>query len=356
MTYQTNRVRLDKLVAQYNAQLYDYEEDGFLLLNDDGKYIHHLAADLSDEQIDAAEAFLNNPVPVVKSDATENPNAETGPNCDGISCSTNSRNVSEGIVKNILILEADLNLLASSDETKFLFDSILPDTETANVTLRFQFTAPPESWETLLQSFVEKTAELLKQKSLQIVLSGQFQPITENDRAFFSMHDIQLEFVHDIVAESFGFSEKTRFVVSQLADFGFRVPFVWYVNDLTVHRILPLIDEAMTLNYYSGFSLPMFQYRLDSSCSSCFLSRENYLTLLADVYAKYPYYDDRLFPLNEIFLRYSQPNRKNLMTHQVYARRSRSPVLFAEADCRLHNFFMQLFVWQRWEFFRLAAN
>jgi hypothetical protein len=344
----TNRARLNALASEHNALLFDYDSDGILVVNSNN-FIHHLA-NLSDEQIESARLFLLQSIQ--PSEKIHGNQICTGVKMD---CDAVSRRMMEKISKdhplrNHLTIDTKDDILKDSEEISFLIQAILSEIESSDVILRFHFALPPKSWVESLQSAIELLAEPIKNKTIQIILSGPFELFSHEDYQFIVENNIHLEFVHDLVADSYGFSEQTRFIVPYLAEMGFRFPFVWYVDNRIIDKILSVIDEAMYLNFHSGFSLPAFQYSLHSqSVPFTDLAYNRYLQLLVDVYERYRFYDDILYPLNDIQILSLKPGCNDFVRRDYYDHRIRKTRAFPRTDVteKIESFFLHSFLWQR---------
>jgi len=349
-----NRAQLESLIAEHKTLFFDYGSDGFLLIHPEGSGIRHLSC-LSDDQLEAAHVFLSSCAQKPVQTEEKSVCAESEPRCDATGCCAAGKNANVFPLRNRLTLDVDADVLRVPEDIISLFQTVLAETEPSGgiaIALCFHFAIQKESWAELLQSTIESLPEPTKKRIIQLTLSGPFEPISPKDRQFFIDHNIRLEFVHDLVADSFGFSEKTRFNVSHLAEMGFRVPFVWYVDDQNVDKIFPLIDEAMYLNFHSGFSLPTFQYNLAvPSTPFINLSYKHYLRLLIGVYEHHKFCDDILYPLNDIQILSINPGSSNFVRREYYERNLQKITAFPRTALteRMEAFFLRSFLWQRWK-------
>jgi hypothetical protein len=306
-------------------------------------------ADLTDESLQAARDFLED----VQPDTPQNEgNAKDGPecDCDGVpSCSHNKETTNEAI-EQMLTVNLRLDTLLSPDIVSALNNAISGCTETTQILLRFQFQEPPDSWAKLLESFCNHWQEMRDKKRLIVTLSGVFDEISDEDCAFFAENDIQLEYVHQIADAVPHFSEESKAMISQIAGSGLRLPIVWYIDESALKHILPLVDEAMFLNFNSGFSVPLSRYSLFAG-EFREPDEESYLSFLADLYEQHIFYDDVLFPLNFILINTLKMDKVDFWKTMVFDSETGafSPVSTSELDTDVFDFFSRLFLWQRWE-------
>jgi hypothetical protein len=159
--------------------------------------------------------------------------------------------------------------------------------------------------------------------------------------------------VHNTISDLCRIQRETKETITELAKDGFCVPFVWYVDKLNIANILSLIDEALFLNYNSGFLLPCADENIfisEIQKQKIIPSKTEYIELLIRTYEKYSYYDQMLYPLN-IFLQQSLPSgwvnpiqRYNYDPSRNQMVLCLSSLFFNEAE----DFFIRSFLWQRW--------
>ena len=341
---QMNRARLDSLVAAYHVHIFDYEDDGLLLFDPTGSYVSHLT-DTSDKQIQEVENWLQSLV--VKKSGQDESQIINKVKCTCGVCDADTQSTGRGT----MTIDVKLEVLDSEDVAAAFWKTVLKESQSRNVIVRFQYRVVPGTWTKQFQSTQKLCADSIMENSIKIVLSGPLQPFTDDDRTFISEWFIQLEYVHDLLAESFRFSEQTQYAVSQIAGLGFRLPFVWYVDNHVVDNLLSVMDEAMSLNYHSGFSVPTYYYNMfENNVNAHSLSAINYLRMLTTVYKQYPFYDDLLFPLNDILLRSMTLGRDDFHQRVFYDARSRTLTQYSNGpvESRISQFFTRLFLWQRW--------
>jgi len=340
--------QLETLVAENEAHLFDYQEDGFLLFAKDGLRVHHLE-DFTDETLQAARDFLG--YTLSDNTQTEGKNL-TDPECDGVCCNSKKEDGVPEAIEQMYTVDIRLDVLLSPDTVLVLNDTI-SNTINTNITqilLRFQFQEPPDSWTKLLGSFCSHWQEMRDKKRLLITLSGVFCELSDEDFAFIVKHDIQLEYVCPFVEGASSFSEESKAVIFQIAGQGLRLPIVWYIDENTVNKVLPLIDEAMFLNFNSGFSVPLARYSLFADAMHE-PDEESYLSFLADVYERHIFYDDVLFPLNFVLINTLKMDKTDFWQIMTFdpVLATFSPVPASELDSSVFAFFSRLFLWQRWE-------
>ena len=338
--------QLETLVTEKEAHLFDYQEDGFLFFTKDGSRVHRLT-DLTAESLQAARDFME---PPPSDDLQEKDIAPADPECDGVCQDSCSKDKMSDAIDQMFTVNFRVDILLSPDILSVLNRAISDVISTTQILLRFQFQEPPDSWVKLLESFCHHWQEMKDKKRLIITLSGVFGELSDEDFAFLVKNDIQLEYVCPFVERETHFSEESKVVISQIAGKGLRLPIVWYIDENTLKQVLPLIDEAMCLNFNSGFSVPLSRYSLfvDGSCEP---DEESYLSFLADLYEQHIFYDDVLFPLNFILINTLKMDKMDFWKLMAFDSESGTftPALVSALDLNVFAFFSRLFLWQRWE-------
>jgi hypothetical protein len=315
------------MVHSYGGALYDYGEDGYLIVQKTGKQILHIPAlsdsNVNSEQISNITDFFN------QNQVSENAKTEIYSYAFiDINCCD---------IKNPQILE---NIL---DTTKKLLKDCL-------VYLRFHFDIPQMSWREFFQNFIKCCRDSFNEKMPVFHLCGHFALTSESDKDFLFSNCFRLYYAHDPTLEHQPFSDEDKKIVEDLAEYGFRIPFLWYVHQKNTDRIVDIIDEGMKINYNSGFAIPPV-------CDSFFPIAETiplfdkYLQLLINVYEKYPYYDEVLFPLNLLLKKHLS---KSLMADNYFFRMkclSHSLEKFEINDftMQIYKFWNKAFLWQEWK-------
>lgn len=345
--------KLNSLIQKKRAYLYDYEKDGVLIIKNDGAM--HLMPDLTNCSIQAACDFIESPTEMVSS--CENGNHVTTDDiasCDGVCMHPQHKNFSNEI-KNIYVLDVDLNVLKTKEIFSALCDLIFKKTLFTKFALRFQFCSPFDNryFDEQLSSFYAHVNANVNKDNFSTILSGPFCEITNQQKRFIIQNNIQLEYVHSLAEENYNFSNETRSTISQIAGMGFRLPIVWYINNTNIDHVVEIIDEAMFLNYNSGFSLPLNRYNILShkSINDKLPIYEKYLKLLSDVYIDVRFYDDMIFPLNRIMTNSLHLNKRHFWKHYYFNKICGKAIQYhpTKYEIRVENFFTKLFLWQRWK-------
>jgi hypothetical protein len=335
------------LVREKEAHLFNYQEDGFLLFTHDGLRVHRLT-DLASESLQAAHDFLECPQP---EDTQRDKRVSADPECDGVCADSCGKNNANEPIEQMFTVNLPLDTLFSPDTVSVLNDAIsnAVSTNTTQVLLRFQFQESPDSWSRLLESFCNHWQEVKDKNRLIVSLSGTFRELSDEDFAFFAKNDIQLEYVYPFAEGVPHFSEESKTVISRIAGKGLRLPIVWYIDETTLGQVLPLIDEAMFLNFNSGFSVPLSRHSLFSAHSRD-PDEESYLSFLADLYEQHFFYDDVLFPLNVACISALKMSKMDFWKMMTLDSESAifSPVSMSALDLSVLTFFSRLFLWQRW--------
>ncbi|MDR1491326.1 MAG: hypothetical protein LBT05_01185 [Planctomycetaceae bacterium] len=331
-----NTPQLEKIVKEYQARLFDYQTNGFLVFDVSGKYIFHIPQNVMEEHIGELTLFL-------KEKAEQE---------------TSNHHVP---AKKLLFLDTTFSLFESENQLQQFTNILQSELEHSFLHLKIHFLTPPDHWRQQTETLFQKLQKnILEDKNLRVIFSGTFGEIANSDKQFLFDNHVHLEYLHELADES-AFSPQTKDVVTDLTEFGFQVPFVWYVNQSNLSQIPKIIDEAMFINYHSGFMLPTVDEQKELLvCSSEHLSPtyEKYLTLLSQIYKKYPYYDDILYPLN-VSLYQTLPDG---LTHplQRYFYDTKTGLLKSRKDSRLFtkttHFFARLFLWQRWTVYQTCKS
>ena len=238
--------------------------------------------------------------------------------------------------------------LTNSHLTDFLYSLC----ESRFICVILHFDSPPASWKLVLSPFVSALAKPMQTRMLNISLSGAFSKSPQEEMEFLFTHNFNLRHV----GQSIQNVAKDQDVLFHFADFGFRIPIIWYIDSSNIEHIgKRVIEDCLYYNYNSGFGLPSIQ-------TSPFFSPDNlcglppysdYVGLLADVYKNYPYYDDVLLPVNHI---------ANLCTNNGYSRYhncTRNISLLVDSSQGLSLFGHSPFLatrWLSWESFGALAK
>jgi hypothetical protein len=192
-----------------------------------------------------------------------------------------------------------------------------------NCTLTFQ--TPPQDWKVILNPIVSNLQDQIGKSAIKLILCGPFASVSEEVKDFFLQYNVHLKHVNDLGNADLSANQETCKVINEFAERGFLIPIVWHVHQNNVNVILGVVDEAMHINYNSGFSLPLIShspYYAEYDREFHLPQSRDYLKLLTEVYKKYPFYDDILFPLSAISSRcqlggwaqsYAVPRQMNLI-------------------------------------------
>lgn len=183
------------------------------------------------------------------------------------------------------------------DSALIAFLSALSENRFVNLILHFQ--EPPASWKANLKKFVSNLSKRLQSGLLRLTLSGTFVKSSVEELEFLIDRHINLQHVGRNLNEV-SIDQSTIF---HFADFGFRIPIIWYVDTNNINLInKDVIGDCMACNYNSGFGLPSIQlspfFKLKSADNLPLYT--DYVSLLSDVYKNLSHYDDVLQPLNLI--------------------------------------------------------
>ncbi|MGL6197133.1 MAG: hypothetical protein ACRC2T_20170 [Thermoguttaceae bacterium] len=178
-------------------------------------------------------------------------------------------------------------------------------------------------------------------------LYAPFAKISNKDKDFLYGNQFRLYFVHDINERDLSFSQVYD-AVFDIAKYGFRMPFVWYVDNINVNIIPNIIDEAMQINGHAGFSLPSIDesfFRKNAMAPTY----ASYLRLLTNVFEKYSRFDEVLYPLNIIQRKcLANPSIDFDLFYTITTQRE----MYERANVnlyggRLTDFWIKVFLWNR---------
>jgi hypothetical protein len=247
-------------------------------------------------------------------------------------------------------VDFDITVLENPSQISSLLKTVQDVTCGSGLTFRIHFQSSPANWNELLDSFSEQQSGLI---GSTCHLYGHFANMSEQDMTFLADKHFSLFFV----PASIGISEQIRSDVHRLAEFGFRVPFVWYADADNITVIPDIIDDAMSVNINAGFAVPLAQesfFCRDHRSPQ----RKEYINLLTTLYKRYPCYDDVFYPFNHIFLESTAGERKNTLKTFYWDSTDfnlvkRLPDAMVE---QTRQFLFRLFLWQRWVVFRTYTD
>jgi hypothetical protein len=319
-------IRIKEFVSENNGSLYNYNQEGFLVLDCTGRYIKWIppldSNNTTDDVIQQLQFFFSSEIHA-------------------------NRNISNERIsfEKITCLDVDLYVCADlNQQTNFLteLENILID---KSIILRFHFNAGCDDCVKYLSPIVKTFHDLINKSHLTLQLHGFFESIKGYSMEFLFNNHIQLYHVDNDLE----FSSFSQNAVKDLAEFGFRVPIVWYVSSQNIDSIITRIDESMAINYNSGFSLPLASESLFNDRPKN-PSQSKYLKLLTEVYKKYPFYDDVLYPLN--FTHWNslvgRPCDQSSFYRWNYESKKISIAPLQVVSDQVKLFFFRLFLWQRW--------
>ncbi len=290
MELQMASYALDLHVRQHDGSVLDYEEDGVLIFDRRGARVTHLPASaresLPNDTAEWLTSFLENKDNLDRSCCEKTPCDEKGPSAQP----SQLRQVTCWL---------DLAVLSdpvASEGLRYLVAS-KPDDVRVVLACHSQRKPPNTDWRDVLGTLVAEFAELTSSGRLAWQLTGALGACSTDEMDFLWDHSFQLCYLHSIDAADPGFSEETRQVIGAFAEFGFRVPFAWYVDASNIKVIPRLIDEAMDINMNCGFRLPLVSERPFAQ-SVQLPDIDDYLDLLVKMHERYPHYDDVFAPLS----------------------------------------------------------
>lgn len=306
------------LIKKYNGRLFNYNTEGVLILNKSGSNIFHISAEqcyTPNEQtlVQISDFFVNQP----------------------------NQSLSVSKKYNIFV---NFNMLQNIGSISHFSKYLLKILKNHNVHLIFLFKTLPSCWVNTLISFIEERILSCLVDGYHIPiweLSGPFTITSEEDKEKLFRRRVHLVYEHNLTEKLPFISYETKNVVSDFSEYGFRIPFLWYVNKSNLSIIPTIIDEIQYYNRNSGF-----MFSIDSDVENM-PQYEEYLKLLALAYKKYTYYDDILFPLNEFHYRslFFVPSINFVYNDDEY---KLVPIVTNQLEMRATDFFEKLFVWQRY--------
>jgi hypothetical protein len=189
----------------------------------------------------------------------------------------------------------------------------------------------PSDWGPVLDwsARFRETAFTGKEKAW-IELLGPFGYMEDDTKRELHRLALQIAYAPDWQnAESTADSPWDPDVVSDLAEFGIRVPIVWYVHDGNIDAIADLLEASLVANYESGIALPLacesIYHRAESDAPVLADRSDDYLRLLHRAYRDFPHADDQLAPIAElaqVALRQKYNGRPRGLPVQLLAERS----------------------------------
>ena len=317
-----NFQQLENLVRQNNGHLYDYAQDGFIVTNVSGKEMLQLPAHrecrVDPQDIERVKLFFSD---------------------------FNRQQISQRVTVEKPIAWIDIRIQVLSDQKlRAAFSRALKEkVEHYSTVVRIHFDKDSVFWQDLLSSFSESFQEEIAKGSVSLQLYGTFDQMEESVMEFLFNNRIQIYYV----SEAATFSRHNAAICS-LAEYGFRVPCVWYVDNESIHLIPSLISEAMEWNYDAGFSLPLASERVFDIVKDN-PANVDYLRLIIDVYKKYQCYDGVFYPMNMVLMEsIGVTHDSKLRIWRWDDERSSLYEHFRDPDIdKIHKILRHSFVWQR---------
>ncbi len=300
---------LESSIRDHTAHLFDYGEEGFLVLEKTGKLLAHVPASLSPDSLDRLHEFFK------ETDQLEIPPQSVAVQVD-----------------------VDPTTLIENRQTASFCDAVKTLSEVRNATIRFHFEKAPDAFSVVMSPFVSVAYE----KRVIYQIHCPFTKQGEAEKEFLFSSRVRL--FH--LAESDFIKSASSDAVEDLAEFGFRIPLIWHIDTANVGVLFPVIGDAMIFNYDSGFALP--------PASESFFPRKRpdpkihqYWAFLIECYKKYPHYDEVFYPFNTSISHeaFAPENRDLRWNPRLSSLETASPGASSE---RTKRFLFHSFLWQRW--------
>jgi hypothetical protein len=312
-----NFQQLEHLVRQNNGHLYDYGQDGIIVTNLSGKELLHLPVNENDG-IDRVKQFFSE-------------------------ISLRQIDPKEVAAKPVTWIDIGVPVLEDSEQRAMCSNALREMLEHYSPVVRVHFDNDPIVWQDLLSPFIETLQNDVTEGVVHVQLHGTFSQMEDSVMDFLFNNCIQLYYVSEVTS----FNQHAD-KICNLAEYGFRVPCVWYVDSENINLIPSLIDEAMQWNYDAGFSLPLATERVIGQTRDHPLNVE-YLRFILDIYKKYQCYDDVLYPMNMALLESIGVTRDSMLRtwRWDYENSSFREYLRDSNIDKIHKILRHSFVWQR---------
>ncbi len=323
------KMNIEQIAKEHGGQVYDYAEDGILLVNKTGKEFKHLdATQVNDVENQSSVIDFFSHEPETSETNTDDPETVALP-CAFIDVKCND-------IENEKKVESLLNHAKSFNDEYLVY-------------LRFHFDVPPKRWADTFSLFFNRAQSVFGDSWPIFHLCGPFAKVSDADKEFLFGQGFRLYYEHVLDFNSTTFSQKERDYIADLSEFGFRLPILWYVDENNIDLIRCVVDEAMEINYNAGFALPLISDSLFPSTVPP-PSVEKYLLLLVYAYEKYPFYDEVLIPVN-LFMKNSlvvSSNSKDIFFRMGQISDCVEKIEPDGFHSQLSNFWTKAFLWQRW--------
>jgi len=312
-----NSLQLKHIISQNNGHLYDYGKDGFIVTDLSAKEMLHLPLD-EKNSIERVEQFFSD---ISRQQVDQN----------------------ETAAKPVTWFDVGIPFLSDAKQMAACGKAIMEMVEHHSIIVKIHFDKDPISWQDLLSPFIESLQEEMKKGVVKLQLYGTFARMKTHAMDFLFDNRIQIYYVSKTPTSKRSFNN-----IYSLAEYGFRVPCVWYVDKKNIDLIPSLIVEAMEWNYDAGFSLPLASERI-VGCTKNNPSNVDYLRLILNVYKKYQCYDDVFYPMNMALLESIGATRDSRVRTWRWNGEHSSfyeHVNDSSID-RIRNILRRSFVWQR---------
>ena len=317
-----NFQQLEQIISQNDGHLYNYGRDGFIVTNSSGKEMLHLPSGgdgaINPQNIERVKQFFSdiNSQSIDQQETVENP---------------------------IIWIDTEVSVLDDSEQRVTCSRALGKMAEHYSPVVRIHFDKDPVFWQDLLSPFIESLQGEIKDNAVNLQLHGTFERMEDSVMEFLFNNRIQLYYI----SGTSSFSQDGGNICN-LAEYGFRVPCVWYVDQENISLIPSLIEEAMRWNYDAGFSLPLATERIVGHVKNN-PSNADYLRLILDIYKEYQCYDDVFYPMNMTLLESIGVTSNSRLRTWRWNDENTS---FYEHVCdanidKIHNILRHSFIWQR---------
>jgi hypothetical protein len=196
------------------------------------------------------------------------------------------------------------------------FRHLFNENNTVSLQLHFQ-ELPAKHWDNIKTFWESCKAYSPQNCRVLFTLLGTFPMLSESEKEFLFHRSFKLYYEVPLDNPQSILTGKDKESVLALAEYGLRVPFLWYVHEQNAADVQNLISNAMLVNGYSGFSVLPIQDYFYSRSPQHAISAQKYIQLLAVLYERYPFYDDVFMPL-DIIQRFCLFSVQRPAEHQLY--------------------------------------
>jgi hypothetical protein len=317
-----NFQQLEFLVNQNNGHLYDYGKDGVIVTNLSGKEMLHLPTDgecgIDPQIVEQVKQFF--------ADLSEQ-----------------QVDQDEITVKPITWIDINVLMLSDSKQMTACVKAIVEMAEHYSIVIKIHFDKDPIFWQDLLSPFIEPLRNEIEKGTVKLQLHGTFSRMKKPVMDFLFDNRIQIYYVSKAPTSKRNYNN-----ICSFAEYGFRVPCVWYVDKKNINLIPALISEAMEWNYDAGFSLPLTTERVVGLVKNN-PSNVAYLRLILDIYKKYQCYDDVFYPMNMALLESIGVTRDSKLRTWRWNNEHSSFYEYIHDSSieKIHKMLRHSFIWQR---------